>query len=134
MRLTDIVNYFSGSISGEEFSEIIRDEVKRYKMESGRIGGSMWVELLEDNGYVCVGLPELKKLCMSFLNKELSDWQIYYMCDAILMSKHINICDNFIKEAIEEMTDPDVNGELTEIRVKDILNKIQKSKEIKGPE
>jgi phospholipid N-methyltransferase len=124
MKLTDLINFFAGLISPSKFVGAISDEVDTYKKASEKIGSSMDVVFEDNGGILEIGAPELSVLCKAFLTTELNQWDVCYICDALLMSEYVNFKNDGIRNAIEEMTDPDINGELTEARVRDVLETV----------
>jgi hypothetical protein len=58
------------------------------------------------------------------MDGHLSKWDVYYLSDAIALSEHVMFTSEQAREAIEEMTDPEVNGDLTIGRAVKILESL----------
>ena len=123
MRLTDVTNFFKGNLSPIDFGELIKPEVRTYKEALSKGGSSTHVLLTEDdNNDFDVGVDELKRLCNAYLEALFDKWQVYYICDAILLSNRFSFKNENVREAIETMTDPEINGDITVDRIREILS------------
>ena len=69
-----------------------------------------------------IGKKEFIVLCESFLNDELSELEINYVADALLLSNRVLFEDENISDYIGYLTDPEINGHLTKNDVNNILN------------
>jgi hypothetical protein len=96
-------------------------EVKEFTRLSGKKGSSIPVILDEDVKSVTVGKNELRTVCTSFLEGHLDKYFVSYIADALSLSERVSFDNEAIREFFEEMTDPEINGELTKERVMEIL-------------
>jgi len=121
MNLSNLMSFFEESMSAEEFAQIINNEVDIYKKACSKVGASAEVMFFDNaNQKIEIDKKRLLLICCSYLNDALTEWDIYYICDALLLSEQIIFLSEDIREAIEEMTDPTVNGELTKERAANI--------------
>ncbi len=122
MNLSDLINFLGESMSAEEFARVINSEVDVYKKTCSKIGASAEVFLHSNtNQKVEIDKEKLCTICRSYLNNTLTEWDISYICDALLLAEQTSFMSEDIRETIEEMTDPAVNGELTRDRAANIL-------------
>ena len=120
MTLSDLRSVLAGLTSFKDFRVKLFDEMKEYKSASHISGKSMPVYLI-DNIDLLIGKNELKALCEAFLNDELSESEINYVADALLLSNRVSFVDEDISDRIGYLTDPEINGHLTKDIVRGIL-------------
>lgn len=120
MKLSNIGSMLAGTSSFQDFKQSIFEEVKQYNSLSKIQGESMPVYLTEDVD-LSIGKKELLVLCEGFLNNELSELEINYVADALLLSNKVLFENENISDCIGYLTDPEINGHLTENAIHDIL-------------
>jgi hypothetical protein len=89
-------------------------------MEKGR---SMPVTLLEDSELLMKN-EFVSKLCISCLNQELASLEVQYIADAILLSENVAFPTKKLREILESLTDPAVNGLLIDERLRGVLTQL----------
>ncbi len=76
------------------------------------------------NMEIVVGAKEATKMCDGFLDGHFSEWDVNYICDALTLSEAISFSDETIREIIESMTDPEINGQINIEIVKNLKDVI----------
>ena len=104
-----------------EFEKLIEKEVDDYKFSLAKKGGSTPIILTEDIDLL-VGKIEIATLSQAFINDELSEYQVYYIIDSLLLSDKISFESEGFKDLVETLTDPEVNGRLTKSTAQEILS------------
>lgn len=122
MKLSDLIDFIEESIPAAEFARLINAEVDTYKKVCEKTGSSAEV-LLHGNTKqkLEIGKDKLCIICRLYLGNILTEWDVYYLCDVLLLAEQISFLSEDIREAIEGMTDPMVNGKLTRERVTSIF-------------
>jgi len=120
MKLSDIKLMLNGILSFKDFKLNIFEEMTEYSSSSSIKGKSMPVYLTEDID-LAIGENDLKVLCEAFLKDELSEAEINYVADALLLSNRVFFEDEHVADRIGYLTDPEINGHLTKEVVRDIL-------------
>ncbi len=100
--------------------ELIAEEVSDYQRLSAKKGGSAPITLIEDVD-IFVGKNEIKILCQAFIDDKLSEYDINYIMDALLLSSRVRFESEEFMYTIEILTDSQVNGKLTKAVVNEIL-------------
>ena len=120
MTLSNIREMLSGVLSFKDFKQSIIEEMKEYSSLSRINGKSMPVYLTEDVD-LSIGKKELRVLCEAFLKDELSELEINYVADALLLSNRVLFESEDISDCIGYLTDPEINGNLTKGTIPTIL-------------
>jgi hypothetical protein len=124
MKLSNIEAMFTGILSFKDFRESISEEIKDYSSSSRTSGKSMPVYLTEDVD-LSIGKKELKLMCEAFLNKELSELEINYVADGLLLSNQVIFESEEVSDRFGYLTDPEINGHLTKDAISGILNGLE---------
>jgi len=124
MKIDSLINFFSGNKSPQDFVLEIDTEVDRYKFKYKERGTSLKVILDCVDQQFVIGSEEIVNLCNGYLDGHLSQWHVYYICDAIQMYEGFIIKTEDINKAIDLMTDPEVNGEIDRGIIQQIKIKI----------
>jgi hypothetical protein len=66
----------------------------------------------------------LVKLLGYFINGEISESEMYYIIDALLLSENFLIENEHLVDILTELTDPIINGPLTVDIAKDAINQL----------
>lgn len=120
MKLTDIKLVLNRTLPFNDFRLGLSEEMKEYRSWANVQGGTMPVYLIEDIN-LTIGENELKVLCEAFLNDELSEIEINYVADALLLSNKVSFENERVSDGIDSLTDPEINGHLTKDVVRGIL-------------
>jgi hypothetical protein len=118
MKLSDLKYFLSGNLAACELSSLIQDEVAAFRVASLKKGSVMNVVLINDSAEMRFGSTELIILCKAFLEKKIDHWIVSYICDALLMSNTVTFSDDTVRDSVDGMTDPEVNGLITEDKIK----------------
>jgi len=124
LRLSDLKNFFEEKISATDLSEIIQAEMNEYRRGSLENGRSMPV-LLVDDIELFVHEISLTKLIMGWYKEELSSLEINYIVDSLLLSQNVSFINEDMRNLIETLTDPAVNGPLTKEKMLEILSHLK---------
>lgn len=124
MKLSQIRDYLAGVVSFEQLRETIKQEIAEYSLQLKMKGGSIPVNVIEDI-QLSFGEKELLTLGNSFLDQDLAALEIGYIADALLLSNQVEFKNENVKEALEQLTDPEINGAITESSVREILHDIK---------
>ncbi len=120
MNAVSLIEFLSGRLLPENFCKQIDDEVRKYK-DSYKVRGSSIPIFLSDNvEKFIITKNEVIRICDTFLIGILSNWHVYYICDAIQLSTELLIENERLAGLISSMTDPEVNGDLTDETVNEI--------------
>jgi hypothetical protein len=121
MKLSSLKEYFSEESYYIHLIAEADGEVNDYVKRGKKKGASVPVIVVEDIEELIIGPSELKILCASFLEGHLNISFVNYIADILGLSQRITFTDEIVREFFEEMTDPEINGELTRARVLEIL-------------
>ena len=121
LNYSELSRFLSGQIPVNIFLKNIKNEVNTYKKNYAKSGSSVPIILEGNISSFTVGKETIFKLCNLYISSTISKWHIYYICDALLLSDNTIFLNEKTKETIESMTDPEINGELTQDRAKKIL-------------
>lgn len=124
MKLSELKRALLGLFPIDTFESTIDKEVNNYKSSLKIKGTSTPIYLIEDDR-LFVGKNELKKLCSLYLSGGLSEGHLNYIVDAILLSNNVDFENEDIKEQIELLTDPEINGSLSPETVNQILDGLE---------
>jgi hypothetical protein len=120
MKISQIQQVLNEQIAISEFKKLIANEVDDYKRLSAKKGGSTPIILNEDVD-LFIGKKEIAVLSQAFINDELSEYEVYYIMDALLLSSRVTFESEEFLDLVETLTDPPVNGRLTKIAANEIL-------------
>ena len=120
MKLSQIKEFFNRSITTAVLKESILNEVANFKASSIKGGGSASIILTEDIP-LRVEKSDIANLCEAYIDSELSESEISYIMDALLLSDQVEFENEELKEVSETLTDPTVNGKLTKDTAMEVL-------------
>ncbi|MES2457436.1 MAG: hypothetical protein V4594_17905 [Bacteroidota bacterium] len=121
MKLSQLRFFLEQKSGIENFSKGIAKEVTGYKNQLSKKGASSEILLEADiNLYVTKG--HISELCGHYLNDSLSEYELYYIIDALLLSENVSFENQKLLDLTETMTDPFVNGVITKSVVKEVLD------------
>jgi cellobiose-specific phosphotransferase system component IIB len=121
MKLSQIKEFFNEIITPFALKGSISNEMENVKASSAKKGGSTSIFLVEDISLI-VEKSNIAILCQAYINSDLSEFEICYIVDALLLSSKVKFESEGLMELAETLTDPSVNGKLTKERVIEILN------------
>ena len=105
----------------ENFRKGIDKEVAGYKNQLSKKGASSEV-LLEADINLHLTKAHISELCSHYLNDGLSEYELYYIIDALLLSENVSFENEKLLDLTETMTDPSVNGAVTKSVAREVLN------------
>lgn len=125
MKFESLKKFLTGLISPEVFAAEILPEIKEFRKKSKEKGTSRPIYLSDEKGNFEVSRNEVLTLSNAFLNGYITDWHLYYICDALQLSNSIDFKDEDISDAIASMTDPEINGAIDKDSVLKIKNRLR---------
>jgi hypothetical protein len=120
MYRDDLVEYLSGRKTYKELNENILEELKLFQSSLKVKGGSAYIKFDGDNQKTFISSEHIKRLCLDYLNKNIDDFFLSYIADALLLSENTVYENEDIREKLELFTDFEINGNLSKEIVKDI--------------
>lgn len=121
MKLSQLRSFLEQKLGIENFRKGIDKEVTGYKNRLSKKGASSEV-LLEADIDLYLTKAHISELCSHYLNDELSEYEVYYIIDALLLSENVSFENEKLLELTETMTDPPVNGAVTKSVAKEVLD------------
>jgi len=103
------------------FKNSIGNEVIEYKKQLQKKGSSVSININEDS-YINIDAYNIIFLCQLFLNKEMSEYELSYLTDALLLSSSVYFSNEETKNLFELLTDPEINGEFTTERITKLMH------------
>ncbi|MEE1944584.1 hypothetical protein VRU48_05660 [Pedobacter sp. KR3-3] len=121
MKLSQLRSFLEQNLELENFKKSIDKEVTDYKKQLSKRGASSEVFLVADIDFYLTKV-HISELCKQYLNDGLSEYELYYVIDALLLSENVFFENEKLLELTERMTDPSVNGTVTKSVVKEVLD------------
>jgi hypothetical protein len=121
MKLSQLRSFLEQKLGIENFRKGIDKEVTGYKNQLSKKGASSEV-LLEADIDLYLTKAHISELCIHYLNDGLSEYEVYYIIDALLLSENVSFENEKLLELTEIMTDPSVNGAVTKSVAKEVLD------------
>jgi hypothetical protein len=123
MTLSNIKKFLESNTDSElnNLKLSISEEVNNYIKQLKKGGASAPIYLEEDID-LTIEHKSLVRICQAYLSKKLTAFEVSYVVDALLMSERTIILNETTKEKLELLTDPEINGELSESEIIDILS------------
>ena len=120
MRITEITDFLKSVMPLSLFKNIIANEVIEYKHQLQKKGSSVSIHIIEDSDINLVAY-NIVFLCQLFLNEEMSEYELSYLTDALLLSSRVYFSNEETKDLFELMTDPEINGDFTIERITELM-------------
>lgn len=125
MKLSDISGLISGQIppaffrasNAENFTE------RRNLLGANRRCGVIPVRVDEDEEIEFTG-EGLAALCSFFINGALDAVELAYIADALQLADRATYQDDWVRDYLDELTDPMLNGPFTVTRAEAIVREI----------
>jgi len=121
MRITEINDFLKSVKPMSLFKNSIGNEVIEYKKQLQKKGSSVSININEDS-YINIDAYNIIFLCQLFLNKEMSEYELSYLTDALLLSSSVYFSNEETKNLFELLTDPEINGEFTTERITKLMH------------
>lgn len=121
VKLSQMKSFLEKKLELENFKKCIDKEVADYKMQLSKRGASSEI-FLEADIDLYLTKAHLSELCKHYLNNGLSVYELYYIVDALLLSENVSFENERLLELTEAMTDPSVNGPVTKLVVRKVLD------------
>lgn len=125
MKLSDINGLISGQISPASFRAINAANFteRRNLLGANRRGGVVPVRVDEDEEIELAG-QDLAALCSFLINGAVDAVELSYIADALQLADRVTYQDDCVRDYLDELTDPEVNGPFTVDRAEAIVQEI----------
>ncbi|EKT3957112.1 hypothetical protein [Flavobacterium psychrophilum] len=123
MKISDIHSFLEKKNPLNEFLDKYKNEFENYNKLMNKKGSSVPIYIEEDFNFN-FSKKYLLFISNLFLSELLTEAQINYIVDCILLSDNININNENVLELLETYTDSEVNGNLTFKYVQDVVLKL----------
>lgn len=120
MNLHSLADFLAGALSPGALAEEVAPEVEEYRLKSQKIGSALPVYADGADFHFLVTPGHIRRLCDAYLRGPLTEAHLSYICNLIELSSSFSTSDEDVEEAIFLLADPEVNGEVTPERVKQI--------------
>jgi hypothetical protein len=111
MKLSELKKIFEND-DIETFKESISQEITNYKSKLGKKGSSIPI-IVEEDLKLNIGTTEAIFLLDAFVSKQLSEHEIAYIADALLLSEAIKFESEEVLDDFESLTDLSINDSFT---------------------
>jgi hypothetical protein len=124
MKLSVLREYFEGTRNSDSLKDELKGNIAEYSERLKKRGSSVPIHLIQDTK-LSFGEKELSMLATSFLTGGLTSLELGYIADALLLSDQVDFKSEKVMDALEQLTDAEVNGEITETSVREMLHDIK---------
>jgi hypothetical protein len=124
MHRDDLIEYLKGLKDPSELRKKIYHELGSFRKSLKVKGGSSNVYYDGDCERTFIGSKEIRRLCLDFLNKNVDEFFVSYIADALLLSENTVYESEHVREQLELLTDFEVNGHLSLESVKGIYQNL----------
>lgn len=124
MHLSALHKMLRNKVNIHEFKKSIQDEVFEYSKNLKKKGSSASIKIEEDTN-LYFGKDDLLQLCYYYLDNNLTAIDISYIADCLTLSDSVAFENDELREFLEEITDPEVNGRLTKKRILSIIKAVK---------
>ena len=66
---------------------------------------------------------DVATLCRAFLAGQIDTMQLSFVADAIQLADRVSLRDAWVADAVAECTDPEIQGEFTQDRARQVLSR-----------
>ena len=113
--------FFEQGIKGEDLKKSINKEVTDYKRQLSKKGASSEI-ILEADIDLYLTKAHISELCSRYFDDGLSEYELYYIVDALFLSENVSFENERLLDLTETMTDPSVNGTVTKLVAREVLD------------
>lgn len=124
MKLSLIKQALQKEISVEKFKKAIKPELREYHLKANKKGASIFVRSEDDCDYYFTS-TDLLQLCKFYIDGNLDETDLSFIADALTMSTSVIFEHDELREFLEEITDPEINGEISRERILGIIQSIE---------
>jgi hypothetical protein len=124
MKLSLIKHVLQKEISVEKFKKAIKPELREYYLKANKKGTSIFIKSEDDCDYYFTN-TDLLQLCRFYIDGNLDETDLSFMSDALTMSGSVIFEHDELREFLEEITDPEINGEISRERILGIMQNIE---------
>jgi hypothetical protein len=122
MKLTSLRRFLDAKMSAAEFLRELDPELSAYRHGLTERGRSVPVPVTEDRD-IEISRTDVATLCRAFLAGDLDTTQLSLIADVIQMADRVSIEDRWVADAVAECTDPEIQGEFTQDRARQVLSR-----------
>jgi hypothetical protein len=124
MKLSLLHKLLKNELGIDFFKSQIESEMEEYTQKLKSKARSIPIYIEDDLSWYFV-TSDLIQLCQYYLDNHLSAVDVYYLADCLTLSESVSFESEELREFVEEMTDPVINGILTKERVVSIIGSLQ---------
>jgi len=125
MKLTSISEFLSGKTTALQLKVQIEPDIAKYKNTVQKIGASSPIYLVEDLQNLIVGNKEVLRLCESYLNGDLNDYELNYIAEALLLSNKVEVQGDTAGNSLLVLTDVDYFKNVSPQYIQDVIDEIE---------
>jgi hypothetical protein len=127
MKLSDISGLIGGQISPASFRASNAESFteRRSLLGANRRGQVVPVRVDEDKDFELTARG-LAALCSLLINWALDVLELAYIADALQLAYRVTYSDAGVRDFLDELTDPEVNGPFTVARAEAIVREISR--------
>jgi len=120
-----LIEFFSDKISAVSLATAIGSEVESFRLARSKKGSSSPIYVGREDFEYSVTKGDVKNLCESYLNGELNEWHLQYLCNVIELSDAFTLEDDELVDTIFLLSTPEINYPITPTLVRDISKNLQ---------
>ena len=102
----------------------LEPELSAYRHGLSEVGRSVPVPVAEDSD-VDIARPDVVFLCNAFLSGEVNSAELSFIADVIQLADRVSVADPWVADAVAECTDPEIQGEFTADRAREIISRAE---------
>ena len=122
MKLSSLRRFLDARLSATDFLSELAPELLAYREALAMRGGSAPVPVDEDRD-IEISRGDVGTLCRAFLARQLDATELSLIADVIQMAERVSLSDSWVANAVAECTDPEVQGEFTQDRAREVLSR-----------
>ena len=111
MNLSSIKKLLNKKITIDSFNEEVASELEKYSNLKMKKGSSLPIHIIEDIE-TSITTNEIKVLLVLFIQKQISDVTIEYICDCLIMAEDVTY-DSKVSDILFNFSSPEINGTIT---------------------
>ena len=122
VKLSDIRKLVGGEISAPKFLERNAAPLaERRRILAQKERGRVIPVRVDEDEDLEIAATDLVTLCRIFIDGAITDLELEYLADVLQLSDRVSFADSKIRDHLDELTDPEINGPLTVARAQAIL-------------
>ena len=119
-----LIDFFSDKVSAASLASAISTEVESFRLARSKKNSSSPIYVGREDIQYSVTKGDIKNLCDSYLDGELNEWHLEYLCNVIELSDAFSVEDDELVDTIFLLSTPEINYPITPALVSDISKKL----------